>query len=90
VEVPFAYGHVEISRRGGRVNRETFIRFMIVVGIVLAVVQTVRLLRSVAFSEGWLTGYYDAQTGVRTIREPHAKPRFVEVLAHCEESGVEL
>ena len=90
MEVPSPDSDVKIPRKGVGVNRETFIRFMMVVGIVLAVVQTVRLFRSVAFSEGWLTGYYDAQRAVRTIGEPDAKPRFVEVLAHSAESGVEL
>jgi len=52
------------------VNREAIIRFLIVVGIVLALIQTARLMRAFAFSEGWLTGYYDAQTGGAPARPP--------------------
>lgn len=44
-------------------NRETFIRLMMLLGIIIALIQAVRLLRALAFSEGWLTGYYDAHTG---------------------------
>jgi hypothetical protein len=52
------------------VNRETFVRMIILLGILIALVQAVRLLRAVAFSEGWLTGYYDAQTGGAPARPP--------------------
>lgn len=51
-------------------NRETFVRLMIILGIVIALIQFVRILRAVAFSEGWLTGYYDAHTGGAPARPP--------------------